>query len=81
MLLKFLLTCIMDNPISLVILLTSLLFELNDFTNSDSRFSIILSPGEPLITDDRLMHQKDPKILSDVLLRLYGVAFAIPFHR
>ena len=53
---------------------------LNDFANSDSRFPIILSPGEPLITDDRLLHQKDPKILSDVLLRLYGVALAIPFH-
>ena len=61
--------------------LTSLLFGLNYYTNSDSRFSIILSPGEPLITDDRLLHQKNPKILSDVLLRLYVVALAIPLHR
>ena len=41
----------------------------------------MLSPREPLITGDRLLHQKDPKILSDVLLRLYGVAFAVPYHR
>ena len=33
-------------------------------------FSHVLSPGEPLTPDDRPLHQKNPKILSDVLLRL-----------
>ena len=60
--------------------LISLLFGLNDFTNSDIRISLSFSPGEPLIIDDRLLHQKIPKTLYDVLLRLSAIAFAIPFH-
>ena len=44
--------------------LISLLFGLNDFTKSNIRISLSLSPGEPLITDDRLLHLKTLKILS-----------------
>ena len=33
------------------------------------RFSKIVSPGEPLTPDNRLLHLKIPKILSDVLSR------------
>ena len=46
--------------------LISLLFGLNDFSKSDIRVSLSLSPGEPLITDDRLLHVKTLKILSAV---------------
>ena len=52
-------------------ILNSLLFGLNDFAKKTNfRFSQVLSPGEPLTSDDRLLHQKIPKILSDVLSRL-----------
>ena len=44
--------------------LISLLFGLNDFTKYNIRISLSLSPGEPLITDDRLLHVKTLKILS-----------------
>ena len=37
-----------------------------DFANSNIRISLSLSPGEHLITDDRLLHQKTLKILSVV---------------
>ena len=52
--------------------LISLLFGLNDFAKNKTNFRLsqVLSPGEPLVTDDRLLHQKIPKILSNVLLRL-----------
>ena len=55
----------------------------NDFAKNKTnfRFSQVLSPGEPLVTDDRLLHQKIPKILYDVLSRLCAIAFAIHFHR
>ena len=36
------------------------------FTKSNIRISLSLSPGEPLITNDRLLHQKTLKILSAV---------------
>mgnify|MGYP007126472394 FL=1 len=50
--------------------LISLLFGLNDFAKKTNfRFSKILSPGEPLTPDDRLLHQKIPKILSEVFPR------------
>ena len=61
--------------------LISLLLGLQGFTNSNSRFSELLPPGEPLDTDDRLLHQKISKILYDVLSRLCVIAFAIPSHR
>ena len=47
-------------------ILISLLFGLHDFTKSNIRISLSLSPGEPLITDDRLLHQNTLKILSAV---------------
>ena len=49
--------------------LISLLFGLNGFTNSNIRISWSHPPGEPLISDDRLLHHKILKILYDVLLR------------
>ena len=36
---------------------------------SNFRFSQVPSTGEPLVTDDRLLHQKISKILSDFLSR------------
>ena len=36
------------------------------FTKSNNRISLSLPPGEPLVTDDRLLHQKTLKILSAV---------------
>ena len=52
--------------------LISLLFGLNDFAENKTnfRFSKILSPGEALTPDDRLLDQKIPKILAEVLSRL-----------
>jgi hypothetical protein len=44
-------------------------FHVKGFTNSNSRFLLLLPPSEPFIPDDRLLHQKTSKILSDVLLR------------
>ena len=46
--------------------LSSFLFGLNDFAKNRTnfRFSKILSPGEPLTSDDRLLHMKTLKILS-----------------
>ena len=62
--------------------LISLLFRVKDLANSNSRFSWLLPPGEPLIADDHRVHQKTPKILSDKLPRPYvHIAFAIPYHR
>ena len=52
-----------------------------DFAKSNIRISLSLSPGEPFITDDRLLQQKILIILSDVLLKLCAIAFAIPYHR
>ena len=49
---------------------------------SDFRFSKILSPGEPLTLDDRLLHHKNPKILSEVFPEtLVPTGFTIPYHR
>ena len=52
-----------------------------DFANSNIRISLSLSPGEPLITDDRLLHVKTLKILSAVTREFVFVAFAIPYHQ
>ena len=52
-----------------------------NFANSNIRISLSLSPGEPLGPDDRLLHQKIPKTPYDVLSRLCGIAFTIPYHR
>ena len=52
-----------------------------NFTKFNIRISLSFSPGEPLIIDDHLLHQKIPKILYDVLSRLCAIAFAIPYHR
>ena len=51
--------------------LVSHLFGLNDFAKNKTnfRFSKILSPGEPLTSDDCRLHQKISKILSDILSR------------
>ena len=55
--------------------LISLLFGLNEFANSKIRISWSHPPGEPLTAEDRLLHQKIPKILSDVLSRLCARRF------
>ena len=61
--------------------LISLLFGLNDFANSNIRISWSLSSGEHLITDDRLLHQKIPRLLYDVLSRhLYPPPLQILYH-
>ena len=52
-----------------------------NFAKSNIRISLSLSPGEPFIIDDRLLQQKILIILSDVLLKLCAIAFAIPYHR
>ena len=51
------------------------------FAKSNIRISLSLSPGEPLIIDDRLLHVKTLKILSAVTREFVSVAFAIPYHR
>ena len=48
------------------------------FAKSNIRISLSLSPGEPLINDDRLRHVKTLKILSVVNRELMFIAFAIP---
>ena len=52
-----------------------------DFAKSNIRISLSLSPGEPLIIDDRLLHVKTLKILSAVTREFVSVAFAIPYHQ
>ena len=62
--------------------LISLLFQVKDFANSNSRFSWLLPPGEPLISDDSLIDLKIPMILSDKFSGPYvPLAFSIPYHR
>ena len=51
------------------------------FAKSNIRISLSLSPGEPLIIDDRLLHVKTLKILSAVTREFVSVAFAIPYHQ
>ena len=58
--------------------LTSLLFGLNNFTSSNSRFSIIVSPGAPYIPYDRLLYQKTPRYAPMFYRELVLIAFAIP---
>ena len=52
-----------------------------NFAKSNIRISLSLSPGEPLIIDDRLLHVKTLKILSAVTREFVSVAFAIPYHQ
>ena len=52
-----------------------------DFAKSNIRISLSLSPEEPLITNDHLLHVKTLKILSAVTREFVSVAFAIPYHR
>ena len=52
-----------------------------DFAKSNIRISLSLSPGEPLIIDDRLLHVKTLKILFAVTREFVSVAFAIPYHQ
>ena len=49
-----------------------------NFAKSNIRISLSLSPGEPLITHDRLLHVMTLKILSVVNPRTMFIAFAIP---
>ena len=41
-------------------------FGFNGFANPDSRFSLWILSGEPLVSDNRRIHQKIPNMLSDV---------------
>ena len=46
-------------------------FGLKIFANTNSRFSRLLPPREPLVSDDHLIHLKVPTILSDKFPRPY----------
>ena len=64
-------------------ILISLLFGLNDFAKNKTnfRFSQVLSPGEPLTSDDRLLIRRFRRYSRIFSRDFVPITFAIPDHR